>query len=287
MSCTGNGTSTTLASLTCSKSQSPLTTSDCASPTRVSIWRPLIGSRYRQKPSCSSTMCTRMSRRRWKSACVRIKSTASMPFGSAWHASIFSDTGCAHDWRRGAAVVIEAAATVDRNRTDRVGTAVKTFAMVQPRLHTQRMNNSWWMAVVVMMIPAAGFAQTPDHPTRIHSRSPAWVAGPLQVRRRQNSCKGRRQGVLPPPSCPWPIRLRSGFRPATCPAAAWRRWSNSQKLGPYSLNDAAKPQTYGAYTATYTELKYDASKKLVLATSGHLRWTITANAVASGSRSWR
>lgn len=56
----------------------------------------------------------------------------------------------------------------------------------------------------------------------------------------------------------------------------------STRLGLYNQDDAAKPQTYGAYAATYTELKYDARKNLVPATSGHLRWTITANALEFG-----
>lgn len=56
----------------------------------------------------------------------------------------------------------------------------------------------------------------------------------------------------------------------------------SEKLNQYSPTDAALPQTYGALAKTYTELKYDANRKMVPATNSHLRWAITANAVGFG-----
>lgn len=55
--------------------------------------------------------------------------------------------------------------------------------------------------------------------------------------------------------------------------------SVSPKLGLYDKNDAALPQTYGAYAKTYTELKRDANGKLVPFTNSHLTWSILANAV--------
>lgn len=56
----------------------------------------------------------------------------------------------------------------------------------------------------------------------------------------------------------------------------------SEKLGQYSQTDAALPQSYGAFAKTYTELKYDANRKMVPATNSHLRWSILANRVAFG-----
>lgn len=53
----------------------------------------------------------------------------------------------------------------------------------------------------------------------------------------------------------------------------------SPRLGLYDKNDAALPQTYGAYAKTYFELKYDANRKLVPFTNSHLTWSIRANAV--------
>jgi hypothetical protein len=56
----------------------------------------------------------------------------------------------------------------------------------------------------------------------------------------------------------------------------------SPKLGLYNQADAARPQTYGAYAKTFTELKYDASRKLVPATDSHVRWSIVANGLDFG-----
>ena len=53
----------------------------------------------------------------------------------------------------------------------------------------------------------------------------------------------------------------------------------SPKLGLYNKDDAALPQTYGAYAKTYTELKRDANGELVPFTDSHLTWSIRANAV--------
>lgn len=56
----------------------------------------------------------------------------------------------------------------------------------------------------------------------------------------------------------------------------------SEKLNQYSADDAGKPQAYGAAAKTYTELKYDAAKKMVPATGSSLRWGITANGLEFG-----
>lgn len=53
----------------------------------------------------------------------------------------------------------------------------------------------------------------------------------------------------------------------------------SPKLGLYNQNDAALPQTYGAYAKTYFELKYSPARKLVPFTNSHLYWSIRANAM--------
>lgn len=55
--------------------------------------------------------------------------------------------------------------------------------------------------------------------------------------------------------------------------------SVAPKLGLYNKNDAALPQSYGAHAKTYFELKYDAQRKLVPYTNGHLVWSIRANQV--------
>ena len=51
----------------------------------------------------------------------------------------------------------------------------------------------------------------------------------------------------------------------------------NEKLGPYNQNTAALPQSYGAFAKLYTELKYDANKKLTPLTNSHVAWTIVAN----------
>ncbi len=52
----------------------------------------------------------------------------------------------------------------------------------------------------------------------------------------------------------------------------------SEKLGLYNQNDAALPQSYGAYTKTYTDLKYNSSGKMIPASNSHVQWSIIANA---------
>lgn len=52
----------------------------------------------------------------------------------------------------------------------------------------------------------------------------------------------------------------------------------SEKLGLYNKNTAALPQTYGAYSKTYTELKYNSSHKMVPLSNSHEQWSIIANA---------
>lgn len=49
------------------------------------------------------------------------------------------------------------------------------------------------------------------------------------------------------------------------------------KIGLYNQNDAALPQSYGAYSKTYYELKYSGGKRVPLS-DGHERWSIMANA---------
>jgi hypothetical protein len=51
----------------------------------------------------------------------------------------------------------------------------------------------------------------------------------------------------------------------------------NEKLSPYNQNTAALPQHYGAFAKLYTELKYDANKKLTPLTNSHVAWTIEAN----------
>lgn len=53
----------------------------------------------------------------------------------------------------------------------------------------------------------------------------------------------------------------------------------SEKLGLYNQHTAAKPQSYGVYSKTYTELKYNNSRKMELYTNSHIWWEIAANAV--------
>ena len=52
----------------------------------------------------------------------------------------------------------------------------------------------------------------------------------------------------------------------------------STKLGLYNQNEAALPQSYGAYSKTYTELKYNSSHKMEPVTNSHILWSIMANA---------
>ena len=51
----------------------------------------------------------------------------------------------------------------------------------------------------------------------------------------------------------------------------------SEKLSPYNQYTASLPQSYGAYAKVYTELKYDAAKKMVPASNSNVTWSIGAN----------
>jgi len=53
--------------------------------------------------------------------------------------------------------------------------------------------------------------------------------------------------------------------------------SVSEKLGLYNQNNAALPQSYGAYAKIYTDLKYNSSQKMEPLTNTHLLWSIMAN----------
>ena len=51
----------------------------------------------------------------------------------------------------------------------------------------------------------------------------------------------------------------------------------SEKLGLYNQHTAAKPQSYGAYSKTYMDLKYNSSGKMEPATNSHINWSVFAN----------
>jgi len=53
----------------------------------------------------------------------------------------------------------------------------------------------------------------------------------------------------------------------------------SEQLGLYNQNDASLPQSYGAYSKTYTELKYNSSHKMEPLTNTHQFWGVIANQV--------
>jgi len=53
--------------------------------------------------------------------------------------------------------------------------------------------------------------------------------------------------------------------------------SVSEKLGQYNQHTVAKPQSYGAYSKTYFELKYNSNHKLEPFTNSHVNWNIFAN----------
>ena len=53
----------------------------------------------------------------------------------------------------------------------------------------------------------------------------------------------------------------------------------SEKLSPYNQHTAGRPQSYGAYSNTFDQLKYNSSGKLVLYTADHIWWDISANGV--------
>lgn len=51
----------------------------------------------------------------------------------------------------------------------------------------------------------------------------------------------------------------------------------SERLSPYNQYTASLPQSYGAYAKVYTDLKYDAAKKIVPASNANVTWSIGAN----------
>lgn len=51
----------------------------------------------------------------------------------------------------------------------------------------------------------------------------------------------------------------------------------SDKLGLYNQLTAGKPQSYGVYSKTYNDLKYNSKRQLELYTDGHIWWEISAN----------
>jgi hypothetical protein len=53
----------------------------------------------------------------------------------------------------------------------------------------------------------------------------------------------------------------------------------SEKLGLYNQHTAAKPQSYGAYSKSYFELKYNSSHNLVPETNSHIYWGVFANRI--------
>ncbi len=55
--------------------------------------------------------------------------------------------------------------------------------------------------------------------------------------------------------------------------------SVTEKLGLYNQHTAGKPQSYGAYSKTYTELKYNSSRKMEPFTNSHVWWDISANKI--------
>ena len=55
--------------------------------------------------------------------------------------------------------------------------------------------------------------------------------------------------------------------------------SVTEKLGLYNQHTAGKPQSYGAYSKTYFELKYNSSRKMEPFTNSHIWWDISANKI--------
>ena len=53
----------------------------------------------------------------------------------------------------------------------------------------------------------------------------------------------------------------------------------SPKLTVYNQHTAGKPQSYGVFSKTYTELKYNSKGKMELYTDSHIWWEISANEV--------
>ena len=55
--------------------------------------------------------------------------------------------------------------------------------------------------------------------------------------------------------------------------------SASEQLGLYNQHTAAKPQSYGAYSKTYTDLKYNTKHVMEPATNSHIYWGVFANQI--------
>ena len=55
--------------------------------------------------------------------------------------------------------------------------------------------------------------------------------------------------------------------------------SVAEKLGLYNQHTAGKPQSYGAYSKTYSELKYNSSRKMEPFTNSHAWWDVSANGI--------
>ena len=53
----------------------------------------------------------------------------------------------------------------------------------------------------------------------------------------------------------------------------------SPKLGLYNKHTAGQPQSYGAYSKTYIELKYNSSKKMEPFTNSNIYWGVVANQI--------
>jgi len=69
--------------------------------------------------------------------------------------------------------------------------------------------------------------------------------------------------------------LQASFMPTGALGDAVR--SVSEKLSPYNQYTASLPQSYGAYAKLYTDLKYDAARKIVPATNSNVVFSILAN----------
>lgn len=145
------------------------------------------------------------------------------------------------------------------------------------------MNNSRYLAVVLLLMPTVGWAQTQIIPREsIQDRQLGWqapykapaVRTPVKVDDKVYSVEQLSIADA------WAAWIQASYVPR---GGLGRVTVNlSPKLGQYNQNDAAKPQAYGAYAATYTELKAGAGTTLVPATGSHLRWTITANSAEFG-----
>jgi hypothetical protein len=53
----------------------------------------------------------------------------------------------------------------------------------------------------------------------------------------------------------------------------------SEKLGLYNQHTSGKPQRFGAYAKTYTELRYNSNRKMEPMTNSHVWWGVFANSI--------